>query len=72
VIPITVSGEGRVISEAASQHDGSGSIQGHVGFVVDEVAMGRDFSDLSHQFPFHQRLHTHTIRGWYNRPSNVC
>jgi hypothetical protein len=64
VRPITVSTEGSDVTQAASQYDSSGSIPGSVGFVVDEVAMGMDFSHLSHQFPFHQLLHIHSIHGW--------
>jgi hypothetical protein len=46
---------------------------GHVGFVVDKVALGNVFSKyfgFPFQSSFHQLLHNHhhVIWGWYNRP----
>jgi hypothetical protein len=48
----------------------------HVGFVVDNVALGQVFSEyfgfpcqsLFHQFLFSPQSPLHIIRGWYNRP----
>jgi hypothetical protein len=39
-------------------------VSGHVGFVVDEVALGQVFSeyfDLSCQFSFHRLFNTHDL-----------
>jgi hypothetical protein len=50
----------------ASQLGGSGSSPGHVGFVVDKVALAWDFSecfDFPCQFSFHQMLHNHLSSG---------
>jgi hypothetical protein len=45
---------------------------GHMGFVVDKVALGQVFSeyfDFPYQFSFHRLLHLSSIIwGWYNRP----
>jgi hypothetical protein len=47
---------------------------GHVGFVVDKVALGQVFSEyfgFPRQFEFHRLLHHHhVIWGWYNRPDS--
>jgi hypothetical protein len=49
---------------------------GHVGFVVDKVAMGQVFSEyfgFPCQFALHQLLHTHrAIRGWYSIGQTVA
>jgi hypothetical protein len=67
--------EGHAIAQAVSHwrrprfEPGSG----HVGFVVEKVALGQVFSQyfgFPCQFSFRQLLHNHLsiIWGWYNRP----
>jgi hypothetical protein len=57
---------GRAISSSgyspASHRGGPGSIPGHVGFVVDKVALGQVFSErfcFPCQFSFHRLPHIH-------------
>jgi hypothetical protein len=52
---------------STSHGGGQGSSSGHLGFVVDKVALGQVFSEY---FGFHRLLprSSSIIRGWYNRP----
>jgi hypothetical protein len=48
----------------ACHRSGPGSRSGHVGFVVDKVALGQVFSEyfgFTCQFSFHRPLHTHRL-----------
>jgi hypothetical protein len=54
--------EGRAIAQAVSCWPGFEPRSGHVGFVVDKVALGQDFSEyfgFSRQFSFHRLFHIH-------------
>jgi hypothetical protein len=52
----------RLVADFPQQMLGFEPRSGHMGFVVDKVALGHVFSDyfdFSCQFSFHQLLHTH-------------
>jgi hypothetical protein len=57
-------GEGRAIAQALSRRlpTAKARVRGHVGFVLDKVALGQVFSEyfgFPYQFSFHRLLHIH-------------
>jgi hypothetical protein len=63
---LVIQRKGRTITESVSCRLSTAaarvSIPGHVGFVVNKVALEQDFSEyftLPYQYSFHQMHHTH-------------
>jgi hypothetical protein len=64
-VPLRTVQVGRAIAQAASRRLPTAAARsGHVGFVVDKVALWQVFSDyfgFPCQFSFHRLLHTHRL-----------